>query len=482
MRARILRHTVAALFLGTFSGVLAAAQETISPPDAALHGTADAPASAGEVRSGTDVDLASLLTQLEALDQQVRILSRKLELDQEQAAAAAKTAPAPVAGQGGFALRSADGHFQLRLRGYVHSDARVIGGAGAAPDTFLLRRVRPIVDATIFKLFDVRLMPDFGEGRTVLQDAYIEARFAPWLRVRSGKYKAPLGLERLASATELLFIERGLPTALVPNRDVGVTVLGDVLSERLSYAVGVFNGVADGASADADDRDGKDLVARVFTHPFRAGDSVLKHLGLGLAGSLGTQDGTLAAPNLPQFRTAAQQGFFRYRTDLSPDLAAVAAGRHTRVSPQGYFYRGPFGVLAEFVRSTQHVRAGAAEQAVGTSAWQSQAVWVVTGEDASYRDTSPRRPFDQESGAWGALEIGARVGVLSVDADAFPVFAISAASARRAEAWGLAANWCLNRGVKIMADFDRTTFSGGAPDGADRPAENALLTRVQLQF
>ena len=61
---------------------------------------------------------------VEALDQKVRILERRMELDQEATAAKAKEAPILGAGKDGFSLKSADGNFQLRLRGYVQADGR----------------------------------------------------------------------------------------------------------------------------------------------------------------------------------------------------------------------------------------------------------------------------------------------------------------------------------------------------------------------
>jgi phosphate-selective porin OprO/OprP len=48
----------------------------------------------------------------------------------------------------------------------------------------------------------------------------------------------------------------------------------------------------------------------------------------------------------------------------------IAEGRRTRVSPQGYLYAGPVGVLAEYVRSTQHVRRATTVGALTTQAWQ----------------------------------------------------------------------------------------------------------------
>ena len=101
-----------------------------------------------------------------------------------------------VSGQQGYSLRSSDGNFQIRFRGYIQSDGRFVGDSDttSGPSTFVMRRVRPVIEATAFKIFDFKLMPDFGGGTTVLQDAYADAKFATWFRVRAGKYKAPFGL------------------------------------------------------------------------------------------------------------------------------------------------------------------------------------------------------------------------------------------------------------------------------------------------
>ncbi len=156
---------------------------------------------------------ASVDEKLEELDQKIRVLDRKIEIDKEAAAEKAKTAGQAVAGKDGFSLRSADGNFVLKVRGYAHFDGRFWVDDEKRPqaETFLLRRVRPIFEGTVYKIFDFRIMPDFGAGTTVLQDAYIEGRFNPAFRVRAGKFKPPVGLERLQSATDILFVERALP-------------------------------------------------------------------------------------------------------------------------------------------------------------------------------------------------------------------------------------------------------------------------------
>src|SRR5918993_235007 len=113
----------------------------------------------------------TLAEQVEQLSTQLKILSRQIELDKEQAAERARTTPQTAAGKGGFSVQSADGQFRLRLRGYVHSDGRffVDDTDRRGIDTFVLRRVRPVVEATMYGIFDVRIMPDFGSGATVLR-------------------------------------------------------------------------------------------------------------------------------------------------------------------------------------------------------------------------------------------------------------------------------------------------------------------------
>ena len=139
---------------------------------------------------------------------------------------------------------------------------------GEDVDTFALRRVRPQLRGRIAQRFEFFLNPDFAGGTLVLQDAYLDTRFSPAFIVRIGKAKTPFGLERLTSAGTLVFLERALPSALVPNRDVGVQVFGEIPGGIVSYAAAVLNGVADGGSGDVDTNDGKDLVGRIVIRPF----------------------------------------------------------------------------------------------------------------------------------------------------------------------------------------------------------------------
>jgi len=388
----------------------------------------------------------------------------------------AQPAANAVAGKDGFSLRSADGNFQFRLRGYVQLDGRFYQGDDERPatDTFVLRRVRPIFEGTVLKIFDFRIMPDFGNGQTALQDAHLDVRFSPAVRLRAGKFKPPVGLERLQSGTDILFVERAHPTSLVPNRDLGVQLFGDLAAGKATYAVGVFNGVVDGGSGDLDNNDGKDVAARVFFTP-------VKGLGFGVGGSVGDQEGTVTAPGLPALRTPGQQTFFSYRTDGTAPNTAIAGGDRTRISPQGYYYRGPFGLLAEYAVSSQEVRRGDVVEELENTAWQVAGSWVISGGEPSFRAVAPKVNFDPAAGTWGAFELAARVSVLEIDDDAFPVFASPTSSAAKAESWALGFNWYLNKNVRFYLDYEQTEFEGGATSG-DREDESLVFSRFQISF
>jgi phosphate-selective porin OprO and OprP len=405
------------------------------------------------------------------------------------AAASQDPAVEATAGKDGFSLRSADGDFLVKIRGYVQLDGRYFqDDPRPSSDTFLVRRARPILEGTLYGRFDFRIMPDFGGGQTVLQDAYLDARFSPAFQLRAGKYKPPVGLERLQSATDILFVERALPTNLVPNRDLGVMLHGDLAGGRASYSLGAFNGVPDGGSGDVDTNNGKDVAARIFFEPGKGGGGPLAGLGLGVAGSSGNQSGTAAAPNLPTYKTGGQANFFVFRSDATAAGTAVAAGRHTRLSPQLTWYAGPFGLLAEYVESRQRVARAATSGNIAADvkadAWQVALSYVLGGR-ASYRGAVPDHPFDPAAHRFGAVELAARYNVLAVGDEAFPLFANPASAARRARAWAVGANWYLNRGVKWMLDYEQTAFRGGAASGirgGDRPDEKALLGRFQVSF
>lgn len=419
-------------------------------------------------------DQAALEQRLNALEEEVRALKDQITAQKKPAPAKTMEEPLVVAGQDGFLIKSSEGNFQLKLGGLMQADARFyFDDHDAFSDTFLVRRARPILEATLFHDFAFRLMPDFGAGSTVLLDAYIEWKHWPWLALKAGKFKPPLGLELLQSDPDRLFVETAFPTALVPSREVGFQVGGNILDGVLNYSVGVFNGATDGSSmSDLDAGDNKDVAARVFVHPFRKTDiAALQKLGVGVAGSFGDQQISSTTTNLSSYRTPGQQTFFSYRTGAFPD------GERYRLAPQAYYYWGPVGLIGEYTIEEQKIALGTSSDRLRHHAWQIAGSYMLTGDDASYAGVNPKHPFDLKTGQWGAFEIAARYHVFDSDNDAFPTFADPAKSASKATGWGVGLNWYLNRNVRSDLDYEQTQF-----DGSGRATEKVFFTRLQLKF
>ncbi|HYC57125.1 MAG TPA: porin [Candidatus Binatia bacterium] len=456
---------------------------SLAPPAA----VAGSPRETDEVR-----ELRQRVEELEKALRQVQKDTRTLEVAEE-----VRTKAKPNAGyKDGFFLNSDDGKYKLKVGGYVHADSRwaLDHHSRDITDGFSIRRARLDIRGTLADRFEFRVMPDFAGSSLVLQDAYVDWKFALPFILRVGKMKTPFGIERLQSATALQFMERALTDNLVPNRDLGVQLYGDIAQGVFSYQAGVFNGVVDGGSTDVNLNDAVDLAARVFSHPFR--NTPWKHaqgLGLGVAGSWGEHQGTPANSQLPQFRTSSRAAFFRYRGDdtatAGVDETTVADGAHWRVSPQAYWYAGPFSALGEYVYSSQQIRSGTAHGTTQNDAWQARVGYVLTGEDSTYKGVTPSNPFNFGNGGWGAWELALRASALDVDDDTFRGgFASAAQGATEAQEYTLALNWYVNKNVAVYFNYLHGEFEAGRSVTAprigpeNRKDEDAFLTRVQFVF
>jgi phosphate-selective porin OprO/OprP len=434
--------------------------------DAALLATAPAPTA------------GSASDRIQALDDKVHLL----EANQTAQADLARKAPVVSAERDGFSISSPDKAFSLKVGGYVQADGKTFYDNTTLNNFFIVRRARLNFDGKLGKYIDIRLSPELGNGTAQLYDAYADLKYRPYAALRGGKFKTPLGLEELQNDSELTFIERALPFDLVPNRDEGFQVFGDVAG-FFTYQFATMNGALDGTNIDGDTNKGKDLIGRVFLTPFsNHGPSVLKGLGFGVASSTGRQNGTALSPVLPSFKTLGQNIFFSYAT------GAFAAGRRLRYTPQLYYYNGPFGLLAEYVESGQAIAATVNNQTVSRDitnhAWQVAGSWVLTGEKKSYRGVIPHKGLEGIKGnnGIGAWELAARITEINIDPTAFLVkFADPTKSAQAARAWTVGLNWYLSRNARISLNYDQTHFEKGATTG-NRKTEKTFSQRLQVVF
>jgi phosphate-selective porin OprO/OprP len=467
--------------------------------------------------------IAALKKQIDELGAKVQQLESQHQAEVQAAAerqpAASAAAPATgasnaipelgfvTAGSNGFWLKSSDSNYTLRLQGYGQLDGHyyqsVLPSSGQK-DTLTMRRLRLIESGTVFKDYDYFVQEDFGALNSVtstndslLQDAYVNIHYWPQFQIQGGKFKELVNLEWQPSDASLWFVERGYPSEVVPNRNVGIQVHGDLFNGALSYAAGMFNGLADGGSGDIETgANSKNVAARLFAQPFtNASLAGLKGLGLGLGASYGFEAGS----TLPSFATLGRQTFFSYTNGASASV--VEAGDHLRLVPQGWYFWGPAGFFWEYADSTEKFQLNKttapkfSQAFFDTKAWDVSASWYLTGEqNALYAPPAPLHPFHLDGSGLGAWQLAARIGGLSLDNAAFAKktdFA-TAGSARSATTWGAGLNWYMNKNIKWIFEYEQTSFgfapgyqankAAGAAGAVTAQDEKVLLTRLQFAF
>jgi phosphate-selective porin OprO/OprP len=395
----------------------------------------------------------------------------------------------------GFFLESAQHGFFLRLGGLLQADYRSFPGGqngtnpGIVPSTFVLQRARINVYGRIFRYFRFMITPDLGNGfrndvlvngRVQIFNGFIEWDQFPWLALRMGKFKNPISLEMLQAPQHLSFMERSLVRNLVPNRDIGAMLSGQILRGELEYQLGVFNGApsANFAEESRAFSTGKELTARAFSTPFiNSGPELLRGFGAGVGFSYGSIRNTTGQD--PMQTETFSYTFFQYQSSVDGD------GDQIRVSPQTYWYWNRLGFLGQYVWTAQQERLfnGPSARLIH-DAWSAQLSYFLTDDRATYGRVDPHRPLDfKKPGYWGAWEVAARYSQINLDPLAFSLgMADPTINAQRAKSTTVGVNWYLNFNLRTTVNYVHTDFTGATAAYRAASHEDGLMVRLQLVF
>ena len=132
-----------------------------------------------------EVDVNALLQRIQELEQKVKVIERKGELDKRPSLPEkAKSSPTVSIGATGLQASSADTNFTFALRGCCQVDTRtfVDDGGIQGNDAFLVRRARPIFPARSFGIL-ISCSTRFCRSTVQIFDAYLNYRYQPWLQV-----------------------------------------------------------------------------------------------------------------------------------------------------------------------------------------------------------------------------------------------------------------------------------------------------------
>ena len=393
----------------------------------------------------------------------------------------------------GFYIRSPDKAFSLRFTGQIQADYREYLNTKDRTDidTFLLRRARFGLEATLFQYYEFRFLPDFGQGTTIVQDAYMNVHYWDAVQFEIGRFKQPISYEQLIQDRYVPTLERSIIDQLVPARDLGAMVHGeDVFNNRLDYGLSVSNGEINGNSTDLNDH--KDVDGRIAIRPLNSPDlpGFLHYFQVGVSSGFGIEQEAMSPATLKMPDTVP---FLNFNSTVRAD------GIRTRLCPELAYFYGPFGFLAQYYDEHQDMRpsaTGAGYQYltdVPFTGYVFLATMFLTGETRTTwsEQIFPLRPFDprcpvSQPGAW---ELVARVSRLDVG-DVFnpgnAQLVNPAKNSNEAMEFTLGFNWYFNGWVRIQFNYEHDMFGqpvalGSLPEN-DLKSQDSVFTRFQIIF
>lgn len=374
-----------------------------------------------------------------------------------------------------------------RFSGLLQADSRLVS-TGSAASGPIVRRAQFVVEVRAPRGFELRLQPDFGQGRVLMQDAYARWRGTRDIPravggkrssvrdfdARVGRFRPTFGTERLRPSATLLFPERGLTNSYVPGRAFGAELR--MTRGRAAWAAGVFQATL-ATDEQTVDTDG-DLenapppaqeVALRFEWWFRqlSNDGPLRaHAGFIAGRAQGRRADVATQPS--RILTIGQQTVFAYSSDPADPVLA-----------DGGRWRAELGLESVGARVAWHVEAMEVEDGIRRQAIAYETVrHVGLGAGISVVHGGQRLADYRivPSAGRGALEWGLRAGAVSVGDDAVARFGAPGSVARAANV-GVALGWLPTAFTRFTASYDIMRLGRSRSN-----AEHAFIVRVQQQF
>jgi phosphate-selective porin OprO and OprP len=419
--------------------------------------------------------------------------------------------PKLTADSDGVTYRDPRLQLKLQLGGRLHVD---VGGGEA--------RGRDLDEASLWRGRLRRGRIEFYAGFRDHWHGFVQLepfdRAEPWQDVRFGysgfdrlsltlgNMEEPFGLENLESSNDTVFMERALPTALIPGRRIGAVAAW--AGERWSLVGGVFGRNINIGS----DRIGTAVTARATLAPVKEDEQVL-HLGLSASHrryGLGRAFGISPEPESRVYDVALI-GF-----DAIEDVRSVS-----RLGFEAGYMRGPFRIQGEYVaaRLDRDLPFGRWREALqngngngngngnnGNGHGNGKSIrpksdpvlfggylqlsYVLTGQPYTYH-VAPDPRFGTNYGIFdgidlksgdavgrggiGAWEVAARISFLDLDAPGL--------DGGRQRNLSVGLNWYPEKNVRLMLNYTRA--QARAPDDDDRPVRRAadiVQGRLQVAF
>ncbi len=289
--------------------------------------------------------------------------------------------------------------------GLFSQDANNIATVGDIQDGADFRRARLNAHGDVWTNVGYMIEFDFAfPGRPSFMDVFLDLKDTAFGTIRVGQWRQPIGMDGLTSVKELTFLERSLPFAFLPFRQIGAGFFDRSNDESTAWAVSVFRYPTDVYGSNVGDNGGYGMASRL-THvwAYPGDDSHLLHLGTGFS---------FADPANDRIRYRYQPEFFVSETgaaDLVPvgvpstvppfvDTGPIAANNYKLFNAEAAATFGSLYMQSEaYVASVDQIALGNANF-TGAYAY---AGYFLTGEV---------RPYNRAAGTYGRVMPHCNVG------------------------------------------------------------------------
>ena len=357
----------------------------------------------------------------------------------------------------GFKTTSSDGDFKLKFGGRIMFDYAFwntnINGTDESFSGSEFRRVRLFNSGQVYKNVKYKVQFDFDGDGTSFKDVYMEITKVPFVgNVKVGHFKEPFRLEALTSSKYMTFMERGLPIAFSPERNVGLMLHNSYMDNKLSIQAGIFqNGLS-----DEEQNGNRNITSRISYLPINNNDQLL-HLGIGFS-SRKNSDNTYSVSTRPENHMGNKL--------ISASIENVE--QTNLIGTEMAWVMGPLSVQGEYIMNTVD-----ADETYNFTSYYGQISYFLTGEKRKYKNSlagfdrvSPGKNLGNDG--MGALELAARYS--SMD--------LSEANGGILNDITLGLNWYLNPSTRIMFNY----VMGVADVNSEDINENTLQMRMQIDF
>lgn len=345
---------------------------------------------------------------------------------------------------------------------------------GDAQDTADFRRARLAAKGNVAENVSYMIEFDFAfPGRPSFMDVYLDVADTPLGHFRAGQWRQPFGLEAMTSVRELIFLERALPFAMVPFRQMGIGIYDTAFDGFATWALSGYRFPTD-AFGDVSGDSGYGMSTRataLLYEDARYNDTL--HVG---AGYTFNQPST----GFTRIRTSAEVGVNQldfhnvdFPIPFFVDTGPLPADSYQVFGTELAASRGPLLFQSELHCSATEQIAAPAVRFWGGYA---HASYVLTGERRTYNKqqgvygrVAPRRDYGRcGPGAW---EIAGRWSYIDLRDENIGGGKLHDLT------FGL--NWYLNRYAKFQFNYIHAMLE--RPAALDSTAD-ILALRAQLDF